>query len=311
MSQNAYLEEPADQIKPPAVISPAPIETPVIKNGKLTRKPTAFDWPVAAFMLGVHLVALLGFFTFSWKAFAVCAFFHWITGGLGITLCYHRLLTHRSFQTPKWVEYILAVMGALACQGPPLTWVAVHRLHHAQSDRELDPHSPRHSFFWAHMGWCLHGVNLVSNFEEKQRLAPDLAKDKFYVWMDRYHLLWTVLLALGLYALGGWPFVIWGVFVRMVLVYHATWFVNSAAHVWGYKTYKSEDDSTNLWWVALMTYGEGWHNNHHAFQFSARHGLKWWEFDTTYLTIQILKTFGLATAIKIPSEHLLQTKPLR
>ena len=306
MPQNT-LSDPAESIEGSAS---APISdvTRADKSTHPTRKPTAFDWPVALFMVGVHLVALLGFFTFSWKALGVCLLLHWITGGLGITLCYHRLLTHRSFQTPKWMEYFLSILGSLACQGGPLTWVAVHRMHHAQSDQPLDPHSPRHGFFWAHMGWCLHAVTGVATSEEKTKLAPDLAKDPVHAWLDKVQLIWSAPLAWGLYALGGWPFVIWGIFVRLVTVYHTTWAVNSAAHVWGYKNYKSDDDSTNLWWVALATFGEGWHNNHHAFQFSARHGLKWWELDATYLTIQLLEKLGIATAIKLPSQHLLNTK---
>ena len=271
-------------------------------------KKPPFDWPVTAFIAAAHLLALGAFFTFSWKALLLCVVLHWATGGVGITLCYHRLLTHRSFQVPRWVEYALSIVGCLACQSGPLTWVATHRLHHAQSDKTFDPHSPRHGFFWAHMEWCMRRVRKVETLEDKKKLAPDLAKDPVHIFLDRFHIIWTIFLAFGLYAWGGAPFVIWGVFVRMVLVYHSTWLVNSAAHVWGYKTYKIDDDSTNLWWVALFSYGEGWHNNHHAFQFSARHGLRWWEIDPTYMMIKILEVLGIATAVKIPSEHLLQTK---
>lgn len=268
-------------------------------------------WPTAIFIIGSHIIALAGFFTFSWQALAVCVILHWITGGLGITLGFHRLLTHRSFKVPKLLEYFLALLGTLACQGSPTTWVVTHRIHHAYSDEEKDPHSPLVSFLWAHMGWCLKENPFTKSPDVRAKIAPDLVKDWGYQFLDKTMILWTVLLGAGLYAWGGWPFVVWGIFVRLVSVYHSTWFVNSATHVWGYKTYKSNDKSTNLWWVALMTYGEGWHNNHHAFQFSARHGLQWWEFDTTYITIKLLEFFGLAKALKLPSENLLASKQIK
>ena len=238
----------------------------------------------------------------------LCLALHWITGGLGITLGFHRLLTHRSFKVPKALEYLLAIIGSLACQGGPIKWVVAHRLHHAYSDQEEDPHTPLKSFFWAHMGWCLYQNKSIDDPREYPKFAPDLTQDRMMVFIDRVHILWTLIFAASLYLWGGWPFVVWGIFVRLVLVYHATWLVNSAAHVWGYQTYHSKDQSKNLWWVALMTFGEGWHNNHHAFQFSARHGLQWWEFDLTYLTIRILKLFGLAKDVKLPSPRFLGLK---
>ncbi|OGW80924.1 MAG: acyl-CoA desaturase [Omnitrophica bacterium GWA2_52_8] len=257
------------------------------------------------FIISIHLAALAGFFTFSWKAAFLCLFLHWVTGGVGITLCYHRLLTHRSFMVPKWLEYSLAAVACLACQGGPISWVSAHRLHHAKSDQAGDPHSPLEGFFWAHMGWCLMEGESYASEENRRKLCPDMIKDPVYIWMDRFHIGWTLLLAVGLYFWGGWSFVVWGIFVRTVLVYHSTWLVNSAAHIWGYRTYMSGDRSTNCWWVALLSYGEGWHNNHHAFQYSARHGLKWWEVDTTYMMIQLLEAVGLAKAVRIPSSQIL------
>lgn len=263
------------------------------------------DTPVSIFITVMHLGALVGFFTFSWQAFLLMVVLHWMTGGLGITLCFHRLLTHRSFKTPKLVEYILSIIGSLACQGSPISWVAAHRLHHTKSDQTGDPHSPLQGLFWAHMGWCLVLNDDICTAEAKKRLSPDLWGDPFHQFLDKTHIFWTLILAGLLYAWGGWPFVVWGIFVRMVLVYHCTWFVNSAAHVWGYRTHATSDQSTNLWWVALLTYGEGWHNNHHAFQYSARHGLAWWEIDTTYMMVKFLSFFGLASAVKIPSQQTL------
>lgn len=283
------------------------------QTGPSVESPLKFQkiaWPAFLFIMGVHVAAITGLFIFSWSAVLLCLALHWITGGLGITLGFHRLLTHRSFKVPKAVEYLLAILGSLACQGGPIKWTVAHRLHHAYSDQEGDPHTPLKSFFWAHMGWCLYQNKNIDDPKEYSKVAPDLTRDPIMVFIDQAHILWTLILAVALYLWGGWPFVVWGIFVRLVLVYHATWFVNSAAHVWGYQTYKSKDQSTNLWWVALMTYGEGWHNNHHAFQFSARHGLQWWEFDLTYLTIRILNFLRLAKDIKIPAPRLMALKKI-
>lgn len=293
--------EPEVNEADPTVLPQSPF-TEMMRGPVQNRK---IKWSVFLFIGGAHVASLAAFFTFSWQALLLCLALHWITGGIGITLGFHRLLTHRSFKVWKPLEYLLAIIGSLACQSGPIAWVAAHRLHHAKSDQDGDPHSPLNGFFWAHMGWCLHDDKVLDHFKEYSRLVPDMARDPIHVFLDRVHILWTVLLAAGLYAWGGWPFVVWGIFVRLVLVYHCTWFVNSAAHVWGYRTYKISDRSTNLWWVALLTYGEGWHNNHHAFQYSARHGLKFWEIDTTYWMILILKGLGLANAVKIPSKELL------
>lgn len=286
----------------------SPESTYVPASSTTFQERTRIKFWTTSFIGGIHIAALAAFFCFSWKAFFLCLVMHWVTGGLGITLGFHRLLTHRSFKAPKLVEYFLALMGSLACQSGPVAWVAAHRLHHLKSDQEGDPHSPLKGFFWAHMGWCLYTNRRIDEDSEISALVPDLVKDPVLVFMDRTHILWTILLGIGLYAWGGWPFVVWGIFVRTVFVYHSTWFVNSAAHVWGYRTYKTTDRSKNLWWVALLTYGEGWHNNHHAFQYSARHGLKWWEIDTTYMMIKILKWIGLAQAIKIPSKQMLASE---
>ncbi len=275
----------------------------------IASKEHKIKWTPFLFITAIHIAALGVFFVpFSWGAVGVCVALHWITGGLGITLCYHRLLTHRSFKMWKPLEYLCTIFACLACESGPISWVAAHRLHHAKSDQPGDPHSPREGFFWAHMGWCLSKNKDIDDFEVYKKLAPDLAKDPVHVFLDKYNIIWTFLLAGGLYAWGGWSYVVWGIFMRVVLVYHSTWFVNSATHVWGYQNFKSDDDSTNLWWVALLSYGEGWHNNHHTFQSSARHGLKPWELDSTYMVIKVLQFFKLAWDIKIPTPRLLATK---
>jgi len=301
-TNQATLERPITSIA-------SSVEENAFQMPKTAMSERKIKWVPTLYIGAMHVGALAAFFTFSWSALILCIVLHWITGGLGITLCYHRLLTHRSFKVPKPVEYFLVVLASLAGQAGPISWVAAHRLHHARSDLPGDPHSPREGFFWAHMGWCLTHNPAIDEFEDYKKFAPDLAKDPGLVFLDRFHILWTILLTVALYAWGGLSFVLWGICARTVLVYHSTWFVNSATHKWGYQTYRSSgDDSTNLWWVALLTYGEGWHNNHHTFQSSARHGLKFWEFDTTYLMIQILGWLGLAKDIKLPSSHALAAR---
>jgi len=255
----------------------------------------------------IHVGALAAVFPvfFSWSGVAVAVVLAWVTGGLGITLGYHRLLTHRSFHVPKAVEYALAVCGVLALQGGPTDWVATHRKHHAFSDRDGDPHNSALGMAWAHIGWLvLANKDRVKDGEFK-RWAEDLQRVPFYRFLDRYMLAIQVLFALALFAIGGWSWVIWGVFVRLVLVYHVTWLVNSAAHGSGYQSYASGDRSRNCWWVALVAFGEGWHNNHHAFPSSARHGLAWFEFDLTWLTIRIMRFLRLAHNVKIPTPEML------
>jgi len=268
----------------------------------------ADDNQVALVPLGwigfLHVGALLAFVPayFSWYAVLTCVVLHWVTGGLGITLTYHRLLTHRSFEVrPKWFEYVMVAIACSASEGGPIGWVADHRRHHAHSDEEGDTHTPARGFGWAHMFWWITPEFTSKHTPEYiKRWAPDLLKDPVICWMDKYFILFPIAGAVALYAIGGMPYLVWGFFVRSVLVLHATWFVNSATHIWGYRTHETRDNSTNLWWVALITYGEGWHNNHHAFQTSARHGMKWWEIDTTYWTIRLMQFVGMATKVKVP-----------
>ena len=269
------------------------------------------DWIVILGIALMHLGAVAAPFTFTWTGLIVLALFSWITGGLGITLGFHRLLTHRSFNTPKWLEYFLTICGCLSWQGGPIQWVGVHRLHHAHSDEELDPHSPKHGFSWAHMFWCMHEDQ---THRPAREAAKDMVRDPGHVLIDRYFWVFQLLLLPVLYFGGelaaklgvsasGISWIVWGVFLRTILVYHGTWFVNSAAHTWGYRNFQTTDLSTNLWWVAMVSFGEGWHNNHHAFQRSAAHGLRWWEIDLTWMTIRLLGKLGLATDIVRPTEE--------
>jgi stearoyl-CoA desaturase (delta-9 desaturase) len=248
-------------------------------------------------------------FAFSWTGLGICIGLY-LAAGVGVTMGYHRLLTHRSFHTPKFVEYGLTALGSLATQGGPLQWVAVHRIHHKHSDSDGDPHSPRDGVWWSHMFWWMPHVPELDERRRYERYVRDLVKDPVHRFLQRYHVLLGFGLAATLFLVGelclglGWSWLVWGMCVRTSLLYHATWLVNSAAHLWGYRSYPTRDRSTNVWWVALVSLGEGWHNNHHAFPRSARHGLRWWEFDPTYWLIRAMSFVGLARHIHVPGKVL-------
>ena len=266
----------------------------------LERRPAARDeinWVTASFMMMFHLGAIAALFFFSWKAFLVAVVLWWMATSLGIGMCYHRLLTHRGYKTPQWLEYTLTVFATLALEGGPIFWVATHRIHHKYSDQEGDPHSPIDGKWWAHMGWILMGKSMHHDTSTLARYVPDLAKNKFHVWITKYHYVPMIVLGVILLAIGGWKFVLWGIFLRTVAGLHFTWLVNSATHSWGTRRFKTRDLSTNSWWVALLTWGEGWHNNHHAHPVSARHGLRWYEIDTNWYGIWLLKKLGLAKQV--------------
>lgn len=264
-------------------------------------------------LAAVHVGALAVFIpnTFSWSAVIVAVALYYVTGGLGITLGFHRLLTHRSLKLVKPLEYAVAILGTLALQGGPIEWIATHRAHHAHTDREGDPHDVNRGLRWAHMQWLYRYNDARLSKAEQLRLAPDLANDPFYVFLENTYVWWQVALGVILFAIGGWPWLIYGIFVRCVATYHITWLVNSAAHHDGYQSYRTGDKSTNNWWVAFLAWGEGWHNNHHAFPFSARHGLRWFEFDATYLIIRGLAALRLARDIKLPTTAMLDRLSLK
>ena len=200
------------------------------------------------------------------------------------------------------MRFLFAFLGGISGEGSAVTWVANHRKHHAFSDQEGDPHSPRDGGLWAHMLWLFPAHSAEELSSHAKRWAPDLVKDKGLYFLHQTFLLWHILIGVGLLASGwllydrftGISWILWGQAVRMVIVFHVTWFVNSATHMWGYRNYETTDDSRNLWWVGLLAFGEGWHNNHHAHQRMAAHGNRWWEFDPTYWVILGLERLGLA-----------------
>jgi fatty-acid desaturase len=263
----------------------------------------------------VHLLAMLAFmpWLFSWTGVVVCFAGLYVFGTLGVNVCFHRLLTHRSFTCSKWLERFLAVLGVCCLQEGPSRWVAIHRRHHQHSDEQPDPHSPLVTFLWGHVGWLVCENRDTDSFHLYQRYARDLVSQPFYMSLERrLRWLWLYVAHAGLVALLGlvvgfllhreWPgalqfaasIVLWGVIVRTVLVWHITWSVNSLSHMWGYASHDTGEHSRNNWFVALISNGEGWHNNHHADQRSAAHGHRWWELDITYLTILALAAVGLA-----------------
>ncbi len=264
-------------------------------------EPLKLSWVSIIFFSVVHGLALLAPWFFSWSALGTMILLHWFLGSIGICLGYHRLLSHRSFQVPKWLEYAIALIGATALQGGPIFWVAGHRLHHAHTeDEEKDPYSARRGFWWSHMLWILYPKEEFFDPNLYRKYAPDLARDPFYLWLDKYFLLLQIPLGVVLYLLGGWAFIIWGMCLRSVLLWHSTWFINSVTHMWGYRTFETNDNSRNLWWAAIVTYGEGWHNNHHAYPRVAKAGWRWWEVDVTWWAIQLLRSLGLATKVIMP-----------
>jgi fatty-acid desaturase len=263
-----------------------------------TSQRRTINWSNGAFLILFHVGALAALFFWSWQGIVAAVILYWVAGSLGIGMGYHRLLTHRGYKVPRMVEYFLAICASLALQGGPIQWATTHRMHHAHTDKEGDPHTPREGRWWSHVGWILTGTAQRHDQAAIAHYVPDLAKDRFYVWLDRLYFVPLVVLTLALFVFGGWSVMLWGVCVRVTLALHATWLVNSATHLWGRKRFETGDDSTNSWWVAMLTFGEGWHNNHHAHPTSARHGLKWYEVDFNWWGIRTLQFLGLARGIK-------------
>lgn len=260
------------------------------------------EWAAVLWISGLHLGALAAPFCFTWSGLGLMVLLSWVTGGLGVCLGYHRLLTHSSFETYRPIRWFLSICGTLAGEGPPIMWVSAHRKHHRFSDQEHDPHSPKDGAWWSHMLWMFpsHGSQHWAQLYRKY--SPDLLKEPFLRFLDRTFLWWQ--LAFGVLLLGiGWglggaelgvSFLVYGLFVRLVYVLHVTWAVNSLSHMWGYRNYETRDNSRNNWLVGLLAYGEGWHNNHHAAPRSAAHGHRWWEIDVTNWSICLLRATGLA-----------------
>ncbi|CAI0396768.1 unnamed protein product [Linum tenue] len=269
-----------------------------------TRKWNLWDKTAVVSIVAAHLLALYAPFCFSWGAFWVAFCLYTITGLFGINLSYHRHLSHKSFRIPKWLEYLFAYCGAHALQGDPLYWVSTHRFHHQYTDTERDPHSPIQGFWYSHISWIFDSAASMQCGEPNN--VGDLENQTFYRWLYNTYMFHPLGLGFLLYWLGGFPYIVWGMGVRLIGVYHATWLINSAAHTWGARPWNTGDLSRNNWWVALLGFGEGWHNNHHAFKYSARHGLEWWQIDMTWYAVRLLEAVGLAVDVKRPSQLQMQ-----
>jgi stearoyl-CoA desaturase (delta-9 desaturase) len=286
-------------------------------------------WEYVIPVIAMHLlipVAFLSYF-FSWWGVLFLPIGNYLFTSLGIGAGYHRLLTHQGFECPKWFEYTLALLGVCSFQDSPARWVLVHRVHHQYSDQQPDPHTPRVSAFWAHVGWLFVDNRELSTAAAYDRYARDVIRDPLYLWLQKglnwvwvyaAHavLIFALGLILGLIFTGTWSgmlrtgaqFFMWGVVMRTIYTWHVTWGINSAAHIWGYRSYETREDSTNNWLFALLTNGEGWHNNHHADPRSAQHGHRWWEFDVTYRSLRLFEKIGLVTNIVGPNESLLEKR---
>jgi stearoyl-CoA desaturase (delta-9 desaturase) len=262
-----------------------------------------------------HLLLPLAFvpWLFSWTGLLLIPLGNYVFCSLGIGAGYHRLLTHRSFRCPAWLEHAFAVLGICSLQDSPARWVMIHRLHHQHSDQQEDPHSPLVSWFWGHVGWLLVENRQLSKAATYERYARDILRDPFYLRLERGHSwVWIyVAHALLFYVVGfvvGWAMtgeylggvqfglslLLYGVVFRTIYAWHVTWGVNSLGHLWGYRNYDTDENSRNNWFFALATNGDGWHNNHHADPRSAAHGFhRWWELDVTYLTLRALQDMGL------------------
>lgn len=276
-------------------------------------KSNKIQWVTLLTVSIFHILAVWALFTFSWQNLIAAAVTWWIAGSWGIGMGYHRLLTHGGFKTPKWMEYFLTFCGTLGLQSGAITWVTTHRIHHAFTETEQDPHSPRDGTFWSHIGWIMQGTAQNQTEATKKRFAPDLMKDKVHVFMNEYYWVTPIIGAVILFAIGGWSMVLWGTFLRQVIGWHSTWLVNSATHLWGTRRFATNDDSRNNGLIAALTFGEGWHNNHHANPRSARHGLTWYEFDVNWLQIKALEKIGLAKkvyAYELKKEENIEAQPL-
>jgi fatty-acid desaturase len=294
----------------PDLSEAASIPTPArlqVRMGRAASVGEGINWLTLVVLIVFHLGAVAALFFYTWQRLTVMVGLYVLAINVGIGMCYHRLLTHRGYQVPKWLEHAMAICATLSLEGGPIFWVATHRVHHQFSDREGDPHTPREGGWWAHLGWIVWGNALHAQTHALARYVPDLDRDRFYLWLSKYH--WIPITASGalLFGLGwlwgGWPnavgMLLWGGFLRVTLGLHATWLVNSATHLWGSRRFETRDDSRNNWWVALVTGGEGWHNNHHAHPVSARHGLAWYEIDFNFWGIWLLAKLGLARKIQV------------
>jgi stearoyl-CoA desaturase (Delta-9 desaturase) len=224
-----------------------------------------------------------------------------------LTAGYHRYFSHRAFKTSRVVQFLLALLGTMAVQKGPLWWAAHHRRHHKFSDQEGDVHSPvQEGFWWSHVGWIISAKSDPTDWDA----IKDFARYQELRWLNKYHLLPPIALAVLLFLLGGWQWLIWGFFVSTVILYHGTFSVNSLSHLWGTRRFATTDQSRNNFLIALWTGGEGWHNNHHHYMASVKQGFFWWEVDFSYYVLKMMSWIRLVSDLRVPPKHLLVTARL-
>lgn len=265
------------------------------------------SWSVLYGIVTTHIALFFAYYFFSWSALIAAIILVPITA-MGVTIGYHRLLTHSSFQTFAPIRWAFTLAGLTSFQGVPLEWVATHRKHHQFSDKDGDPHSPIHGRWHSHVTWLWEAKSSLKTGALYNRYAKDLYRERFMQFFSKWYvyLLWHAFIILVLFVIGfaiggfknGLAVAYYGFIVRLVWVWNFTWAVNSAAHIWGYRNFETRDRSKNNWWVALGTFGEGWHNNHHAHKTAANHGMKPWELDPSYWVIRVLSFIGCAWNIK-------------
>jgi stearoyl-CoA desaturase (delta-9 desaturase) len=254
-------------------------------------------YPSAIPFILVHLACIGAIWSgVTWQAVAIAVGLYWLRI-FAIGAGYHRYFSHRAYSTSRAAQFALAALAQSTAQRSVLWWAAKHRHHHLHSDTEYDVHSPRHKgFLYSHVGWIFAAKHDTTDLVK----IADFARYPELMWLHRYELVPAVVLAVLCFVIGGWPGLFVGFFWSTVLVYHATFSINSLAHVWGRKRYVTGDDSRNNWFLATFTMGEGWHNNHHAYQSSARQGFKWWEYDPTYYILKALSWIGVVWDLKKP-----------
>ncbi|HXT58522.1 MAG TPA: fatty acid desaturase [Pirellulales bacterium] len=312
-------------LAPPRPVAPATPSPLVSSTRAPNRDKGKLRWDYLLPLATMHVLALLAAapWFFSWTGVVAFALGVSVFGQLGVPIGYHRLLTHRSFRVPKWLERCF-VTTALCCgQNTPARWVCWHRMHHQHADRRDDPHTPLVTFFWSHVGWLLFDNRSTHNAASYYKYARDILDDPYYMYLEKHRLAAGLIylahaalfflcgLGVGWAATGealagvqfGLSLLVWGVILRTVYVWHITWAVNSLSHLFGYRSYETGEESRNNWFVAFITGGEGWHNNHHHDPVSASVQHRWWEIDLNYYVIKLLEWCGLATHVVRPAHQ--------
>ncbi len=252
-------------------------------------------WSTAIPMVIFHVATIVALFFPTWQRVLLATLVWFIFGCIGVTMTFHRLLTHKSYKVHPWTKKALAVIGCMSLQGEPIAWVAWHTLHHRHTEvKGVDPHTPLDGKWWSHMDWLIHVNPAIQEESFLSRWAAELYVDPFFQGLRRFYLLPAIGWGAACFLLGGVQSLLWGFVLPITFSWHFTWLINSGTHLWGYRTYETNDNSRNNFWIALFTFGEGWHNNHHAAASRVRHGLTWREPDPTWWMIEVMNFFHLA-----------------